>query len=150
MSQINAHSYSGSRRAELRSLATSKAKRLWQSESGPLNATLADDTEAALFMAGRIITDLRDMQPEAWVDWQIGDPEPQLGELRAQRHAPDVHVPEALLHAGGIQPLHPPGRDVRRREQPRHGRRRQRATAARWRWSCATATRPPARASPST
>ena len=74
MSQINAHSYSGSRRTDLRSLATSKAKRLWQSESGPLNATLADDTEAALFMAGRIITDLRDMQPEAWVDWQIGDP----------------------------------------------------------------------------
>jgi O-glycosyl hydrolase len=74
MSQINAHSYSGSRRAELRMLATMRAKRLWQSESGPLNVTLADDTEAALFMAGRIITDLRDMQPEAWVDWQIGDP----------------------------------------------------------------------------
>ena len=74
MTQMNAHSYSGSRRAELRTLATMKAKRLWQSESGPLNATLADDTEAAIFMAGRIITDLRDMQPEAWVDWQIGDP----------------------------------------------------------------------------
>src|SRR3954454_9086579 len=74
MSQMNAHSYSGSRRTDLRARATSKAKRLWQSESGPLNATLADDTEAALFMAGRIITDLRDMQPEAWVDWQIGDP----------------------------------------------------------------------------
>ena len=74
MSQINAHSYSGSRRAELRSLATMRAKRLWQSESGPLNATLADDTEAALFMAGRIITDLRDMQADAWVDWQLGDP----------------------------------------------------------------------------
>src|SRR5262245_56423934 len=74
MSQINAHSYSGSRRAELRSLATMRAKRLWQSESGPLNATLADDTEAALFMAGRIISDLRDMQADAWVDWQLGDP----------------------------------------------------------------------------
>ena len=74
MSQINAHSYSGSRRTDLRTLATSKAKRLWQSESGPLNQTLADDTEAAIFMAGRIITDLRDMQAEAWVDWQVGDP----------------------------------------------------------------------------
>lgn len=74
MSQINVHSYSGSRRAEVRSLATMRAKRLWQSESGPLNVTLADDTEAALFMAGRIITDLRDMQAEAWVDWQVGDP----------------------------------------------------------------------------
>jgi hypothetical protein len=25
-------------------------------------------------MAGRIITDLRDLQAEAWVDWQVGDP----------------------------------------------------------------------------
>jgi O-glycosyl hydrolase len=74
MSQINVHSYSGSRRTDVRSLATMRAKRLWQSESGPLNATLADDTEAALFMAGRIITDLRDMQADAWVDWQLGDP----------------------------------------------------------------------------
>src|SRR4029079_2747293 len=69
MSQMNAHSYNGSRRTELRTLATSTGKRLWQSESGPLSVTLADDTEAALFMAGRIITDLRDMQAEAWVDW---------------------------------------------------------------------------------
>ena len=74
MSQINVHSYAGSRRAEVRALATSKGKRLWQSESGPLSVTLADDTEAALFMAGRIITDLRDLQAEAWVDWQVGDP----------------------------------------------------------------------------
>jgi O-glycosyl hydrolase len=74
MSQMNTHSYSGSQRANLRTLATSKGKRLWQSESGPLNTTLADDTEAALFMAGRIITDLRDLQAEAWVDWQVGDP----------------------------------------------------------------------------
>jgi O-glycosyl hydrolase len=73
MSQMNVHSYSGSRRTELRALATSKGKRLWQSESGPLNQTLANDNDAALFMAGRIITDLRDMQAEAWVDWQVGD-----------------------------------------------------------------------------
>jgi O-glycosyl hydrolase len=74
MSQMNVHSYGGSRRSELRALATSKVKRLWQSESGPLNQTLADDTDAALFMAGRIISDLRDLKPEAWVDWQVGDP----------------------------------------------------------------------------
>jgi O-glycosyl hydrolase len=74
ITQMNAHSYAGTRRADLRALATSKNKRLWQSESGPLNQDLADDVEAALFMAGRIITDLREMQPEAWVDWQVGDP----------------------------------------------------------------------------
>ncbi|HEY0468801.1 MAG TPA: glycoside hydrolase [Polyangiaceae bacterium] len=74
MGQINAHSYAGSKRAELRTLATSKGKRLWQSESGPLSVTLDNDTDAALFMAGRIITDLKDLQPEAWIDWQVADP----------------------------------------------------------------------------
>jgi len=81
LSQVNTHSYGGSRRAELRTLATSKHKRLWQSETGPLNQTLADDSEAALFMAGRIITDLRDLQAEAWVDWQVGDPSKTWGSL---------------------------------------------------------------------
>jgi O-glycosyl hydrolase len=72
--QLNVHSYAGSQRTELRALATSLGKRLWQSESGPLSVSLADDTEAALFMAGRIIDDLRALEPEAWVDWQSGDP----------------------------------------------------------------------------
>lgn len=81
VSQLNVHSYAGSRRKELRELATSKHKRLWQSESGPLGQTLADDTEAALFMAGRIISDLRELQPEAWVDWQTGDPSPNWASI---------------------------------------------------------------------
>jgi len=74
LGQINAHSYAGSKRAELRTLATSKGKRLWQSESGPLSVTLDNDLDAAMFMAGRIITDLKDLQPDAWIDWQVGDP----------------------------------------------------------------------------
>jgi O-glycosyl hydrolase len=74
MGQVNVHSYAGSRRAELRKFATSQGKRLWQSESGPLGQTLEDETDAALFMAGRIIADLKELQPEAWIDWQVGDP----------------------------------------------------------------------------
>ena len=73
MAQMNAHSYAGSRRTQLRALATSKGKRLWQSESGPLSVTLASNLDAAIFMAGRIITDLRELQPEAWIDWQVVD-----------------------------------------------------------------------------
>jgi O-glycosyl hydrolase len=73
IAQMNAHSYAGSRRTQLRTLATSKGKRLWQSESGPLNVTLSNNTDAAIFMAGRIIQDLRELQPEAWVDWQTVD-----------------------------------------------------------------------------
>jgi len=74
MAQINVHSYAGSKRTQLRALATSKGKRLWQSESGPLSVTLADNAAAAIFMAGRIIQDLRDLQPEAWIEWQVVDP----------------------------------------------------------------------------
>jgi O-glycosyl hydrolase len=74
MVQMNVHSYSGSKRAQVRSLATSKGKRLWQSESGPLSVDLATNTDAALFMAGRIIQDLRELEPEAWIEWQVVDP----------------------------------------------------------------------------
>lgn len=74
LGQINVHSYAGSRRAELHDLAAELGIRLWQSESGPLGQSISDDTEAALFMAGRIIQDLRELKPVAWVDWQSGDP----------------------------------------------------------------------------
>jgi O-glycosyl hydrolase len=71
--QVNVHSYAGTQRAELRELTSMLGKRLWQSESGPLSQELSDDTHAALFMAGRIITDLRELEPAAWIDWQVGD-----------------------------------------------------------------------------
>ena len=74
MVQMNVHSYAGSKRTQLRALATSKNKRLWQSESGPLSVTLASNTDSAIFMAGRIIQDLRELQPEAWIEWQVVDP----------------------------------------------------------------------------
>jgi O-glycosyl hydrolase len=74
VSQINVHSYAGSQRAEVRELATTKGKRLWQSESGPLGQTLDNDVEAAFFMGARMIQDLRELEPNAWVDWQFGDP----------------------------------------------------------------------------
>lgn len=74
LAQINVHSYAGSKRSQLHSLATGKGKRLWQSESGPLSVTLSTSTDAALFMAGRIIQDLRELEPEAWIEWQVVDP----------------------------------------------------------------------------
>lgn len=74
LGQVNVHSYNGSRRADLYDLTASLGKRLWQSESGPLGQDISDDMEAAIFMAGRIIQDLRELEPAAWVDWQAGDP----------------------------------------------------------------------------
>ena len=126
MSQMNVHTYSGSSRTQLRALATSKGKRLWASESGPLNTTLADDTDAAVFMAGRIISDLRDLQPQAWVDWQVGDPSTNWASFTLNDAQQTFGYSQALLHARRIQPQHPPRGDVRRRQRHRHGRRRER------------------------
>ncbi len=67
--QINTHSYTGDKRKELSMLAKKYKKRLWQSESGPLNIKLKG-LDNFLFMAKRIVTDLNLMQPVSWCDWQ--------------------------------------------------------------------------------
>ena len=113
MTQINVHSYSGTRRAELRTLATGQGKRLWQSESGPLNQTLADDTEAAIFMAGRVITDLRELQAEAWVDWQVGDPSSSWGSLTLNDTKQSFgYLKRFYMHAGFSRYIRPGARFV--------------------------------------
>jgi O-glycosyl hydrolase len=73
--QINTHSYAGEKRSELFVLAQENGKILWQSESGPLNIP---DTgmDNYLIMAQRIITDLQELKPSVWCDWQfaaVGD-----------------------------------------------------------------------------
>lgn len=73
MFQVNTHSYSGhDSRTKFYNAAFAKDKRIWQSESGPLNGT--GNENIALFMAGVIMGDIRDMKANAWVDWQLGDP----------------------------------------------------------------------------
>lgn len=72
ISQINAHSYGGTKRIQLRDLAKSKGKKLWQSESGPLNFT-GDMMDSNIMLSQRIVKDLKEMQCVAWLDWQIID-----------------------------------------------------------------------------
>ncbi|WP_437648995.1 glycoside hydrolase family 30 protein [Sorangium sp. So ce362] len=108
LQQINVHSYAGSRRKELRQLATELGKRLWQSESGPLGQSLSDDTDTALFMAERIIRDLRELRPEAWVDWQSGDPARSWASFTLndseQSYAP---IKRFYMHAGFSRYIRP-------------------------------------------
>jgi O-glycosyl hydrolase len=74
MSQINSHSYAGlSSRTTLDSIALARGKNLWQSESGPLNKG-SDTSDITMWMSNVIIQDLRDMKPDAWIDWQVSDP----------------------------------------------------------------------------
>jgi O-glycosyl hydrolase len=63
ISQINTHSYNGSNRSGLLNTAKSNGKRLWQSEYGDGDAT-------GITMSKKILSDMKDMQPSAWVYWQ--------------------------------------------------------------------------------
>jgi len=74
--RINTHSYSGSRRAEMRRLATSENKHLWMSEvdgNAIAGGQAARDMGGPLWLAKRIIEDMNGMRPSAWVLWQVID-----------------------------------------------------------------------------
>jgi hypothetical protein len=74
LSQINTHSYAGwTSRATLDSIALARGKNLWMSESGPLNKG-SDKSDITMWMSNVIIQDLRNMKPNAWIDWQVSDP----------------------------------------------------------------------------
>lgn len=68
--QVNTHSYADTNRVELRKLSKKLGLRLWQSESGPLDINLTG-LDNYLFMAQRIVIDIRELQPEVWCDWQL-------------------------------------------------------------------------------
>ena len=74
--RINTHSYSGSRRAELKALAKNENKHLWMSEvdgNATLGGQAAGDMGSPLWLATRIITDMNRMMPSAWVLWLVID-----------------------------------------------------------------------------
>jgi O-glycosyl hydrolase len=73
ISQFNSHSYSGSDadRRSLAGIARTKRKKLWQSETGPSNWPGGDQFDVAMWSAGLILRDLREMRAEAWLDWQV-------------------------------------------------------------------------------
>jgi len=66
VSQINTHSYNGSARGSLQSLAQHAGKDLWMSEYG-------DGDSTGLTMSEQILMDMKQMQPTAWVYWQAVD-----------------------------------------------------------------------------
>jgi len=71
LTQMNVHSYNGkTSRTAYAALAKEKGKRIWQSESGPLVWSGGNQLDVSLWMADVIIQDIRDMQVNAWLDWQ--------------------------------------------------------------------------------
>ena len=74
VSQMNVHSYNGkTSRAAYGAIGTQKAKRLWQSESGPLTWPGGNQMAVSLWMADVIIRDIKEMKSNAWLDWQVLD-----------------------------------------------------------------------------
>lgn len=73
ISQINTHTYYGKRRKALETFARRAGKRLWQSESGPLELRGKSSLEVYLAMADRIVADLNALKASAWLDWQVID-----------------------------------------------------------------------------
>lgn len=82
LGRLDTHSYSGSKRAELKAKAQQIGKTLWMSEvdKGGDGATLAN----------MIIADMNGMQPAAWVMWDIVDFHKDSAFI-----APDGSKPEA-------------------------------------------------------
>ena len=112
MFQVNTHSYSGGdNRAKLYNAAFAKDKKVWQSETGPLHKS--GDENIALWMAGVILADLRDMKASAWVDWQIGDPAENWRSL-ALNHSKQTFTPNAryYMHAAFSRFIRPGSRII--------------------------------------
>ena len=59
-------------RRNLHNLATQHNKRLWQSETGPLNVP-GGGLDSHLGVAEIMFSDLKVMKPSAWIDWQFLD-----------------------------------------------------------------------------
>lgn len=74
---INAHAYDTARRAELRALARESRKPLVMSEVDGCGGNPHDHTAIgpALVLAGQIVDDLRDLQPQRWTFWQAVEDE---------------------------------------------------------------------------
>jgi len=68
--QVNTHSYVADGRIELQKITDKLGLSLWQSESGPLDVNL-QGLDNYLMMAQRIVTDIQELQPEVWCDWQL-------------------------------------------------------------------------------
>ena len=112
MFQVNTHSYSGgNNRAKLFNAAFAKDKKVWQSETGPLHKS--GDENIALWMAGVILADLRDMKANAWVDWQLGDPAENWRTF-ALDHKKETFTPNArfYMHASFSRFIRPGSRII--------------------------------------
>lgn len=91
--QLNVHTYGTSMRTSARDIAKGADKKLWMSEVEGTWGTGTDFTsmEPGLGIATRMVDDMRELEPSAWVFWQpIEDSVPQAA---AGKNWGSIHVP---------------------------------------------------------
>lgn len=76
VAQLNTHSYSGNRRADVREVAETNGKRLWMSEYGcSVGPHDHDAMDTPLALSAQIRRDMTALRPTAWVYWQAVEDE---------------------------------------------------------------------------
>ncbi|MEO6087883.1 MAG: glycoside hydrolase [Umezawaea sp.] len=91
--QLNVHTYGTTMRTSVRDIAKGADQKLWMSEVEGTWGTGTDFTsmEPGLGIATRMVDDLRELEPSAWVFWQpIEDSIPQAA---AGKNWGSIHVP---------------------------------------------------------
>ncbi|WP_328508233.1 glycoside hydrolase [Streptomyces sp. NBC_00391] len=91
--QLNVHTYGTGMRTSARDIAKGADKKLWMSEVEGTWGTGTDFTsmEPGLGIATRMVDDMRELEPSAWVFWQpIEDSVPQAA---AGKNWGSIHVP---------------------------------------------------------
>ncbi len=91
--QLNVHTYGTGMRTSARDIAKGAGKKLWMSEVEGTWGTGSDFTsmEPGLGIATRMVDDMRELEPSAWVFWQpIEDSIPQAA---AGKNWGSIHVP---------------------------------------------------------
>lgn len=91
--QLNVHTYGTGMRTSARDIAKGAGKKLWMSEVEGTWGTGTDFTsmEPGLGIATRMVDDMRELEPSAWVFWQpVEDAIPQA---TAGKNWGSIHVP---------------------------------------------------------
>ncbi|MDI6101818.1 RICIN domain-containing protein [Actinoplanes sp. NEAU-A12] len=90
--RINVHTYGTGQRTSVRDIAKAEQKSLWMSEVEGSWGKDFTSMDSGLGMAQRIIDDLRELEPTAWVLWQpVEDAKNMIAEGNLQWGA--IHVP---------------------------------------------------------
>lgn len=99
--RINVHTYGTGRRTSVRDIAKAERKPLWMSEVEGSWGKDFTSMDSGLGMAQRIIDDLRELEPSAWVLWQpVEDAKNMIAEGNLQWGA--IHVPFDCLDSDDL------------------------------------------------